>query len=147
MTELLDQYCPSWLREAAIESADPLAGSELDFTVYQSDWDAPRIAATANYSDTKWVTRITFPELELAIDAAEGLAGDVTIGSESVPVQVADDQVQILIGPFNVSGTAEEWRKILERERADSRPLSQCPTMEPSSWTEDHFQFLVISID
>ena len=58
MTELLDQYCPSWLREAAITDADPLAESQLDFTLYQSDWDVGRIVATASHSGSQWTAMI-----------------------------------------------------------------------------------------
>ena len=148
MTSLLDEYCPSWLRNAVIESADPLAGSELDFTVYQSEWDTPRIVGTAVHSGTKWATTISLADLESAIDAAaEGLDSDVMIGVESVPVQVADDKVQIRIGPFSVTGTADEWRKVLERERADSFPLSQSPIVDPQPWTGEYVQFPVMSID
>jgi hypothetical protein len=148
MTKLLNQFCPAWLRDATIEPVDPLAGSELDFTAYQSDWDAGRLVATAKHNGMQWITALSIPDLESALDAAaEGLASDVTIAGESVPVTVHDDSVQIDLGPFIVTGALDEWRKLLDRERADALPLSQCPAVETRPWTGERVQFPITNID
>jgi hypothetical protein len=148
MTTLLDHYCPPWLREAASADADPLAGSELAFTVYQSDWDAGRIVATAKHANNQWAATITLPDLESALDAAsEGLASDVTVGGEVLPVTVDEDGAQIPIGPFIVTGTVDDWRVLLARERAETLPLSQCPVMDPVPWNAERLQFPVANVD
>ena len=89
-----------------------------------------------------------YPDLESAFDAAsDGLASDVTIGGESVPVQVDNDGVQIPFGPFIVTGTVEEWRMTVARELAEALPLSQSPAVESLPWTGHQVQFPVTSID
>jgi hypothetical protein len=125
-----------------------LAGAELEFTAYQSDWDAGRIVATASRDGSQWTAIIAIPDLESALEAAaEGLASDVTVGGESVPVRVDEDKVQIPVGPFIVSGTTEEWRRTMERERSEARPLSHCPVSETQSWIGERILFPVTSID
>jgi hypothetical protein len=148
MTSLLDQFCPAWLGDAAIAPTDPLAGWELDFTVYQSDWDAGRIMVTAKQDGTDWIAMIGVPDLESALEAAsEGLASDVTVCDETVPVTADDDEVQIPIGPFIVTGSLDDWLKVLDRERAEALPLSQCPTVETEPWRGERVQFPVTNID
>jgi hypothetical protein len=148
MTSLLDRFCPHWLGEATGATIDPLAGSELDFTLYQSDWDAGRIVATAKHSGSQWAAAIALPDLESALDAAaEGLASDVTVGGEAVPVTVDDDGARIPIGPFLVTGTVDDWRTLVTRERAETLPLSQCPVIDSRPWTAARLQFPVADID
>lgn len=148
MTDLLDQYCPPWLRETVITGADPLAGAELDFTVYKSDWDAGRIVATAKHNGNQWQAVIGLPDLESAIEAAsEGLASDVPVGGDPCPVTVDEDGAQIPIGPFLVTGTVDDWRALLVREQAETLPLSQCPVIDTSPWTAGRLQFPVANID
>jgi hypothetical protein len=148
MTSLLDRFCPHWLGKATGATIDPLAGSELDFTLYQSDWDAGRIVATAKHSGSQWAAAIALPDLESALDAAaEGLASDVTVGGESVPVTVDDDGARIPIGPFLVTGTVDDWRTLVTRERAETLPLSQCPVIDSRPWTAARLQFPVADID
>jgi hypothetical protein len=148
MTDLLDQYCPPWLREAVITDADPLAGAELDFTVYKSDWDAGRIVATAKHNGNRWRGVIGLPDLESAIEAAsEGLASDVFVGGDPCPVTVDEDGAQVPIGPFLVTGTVDDWRTLLVRERAETLPISQCPVIDASPWIADRIQFPVANID
>jgi hypothetical protein len=148
MTGLLDRFCPPWLRDAVIALDDPLAGSQLDFAAYLSDWDAGRIVATAKHDDTEWTAAIAIPDLESALGAAsEGLDSDLTIGGESTPVHIDDDGVHIPLGPFIATGTLDDWRNVLDRERADALPLSQCPALATEPWTGERLQFPVTNID
>lgn len=148
MTSLLDKFCPAWLSASVVAPDDPLAGSQLQFTAYQSDWDSGLIVGIATHDGSRWIATIGIPDLETALDAAsDGLASDVTIGGEGVPVQVDNDGVQISFGPFIVTGTVEEWRKTVARERAEALPLSQSPTVKSLAWTGHQVQFPVTSID
>ena len=145
---LLDQFCPPWLGEAGATTVDPLAGAELDFTLYRSDWDVGRIVVTAKQAGTQWTAAIALPDLVSAVDAAsEGLASDVTIGTEVLPVIVDDDGARIPIGPFLVTGTIDDWRTMLTREQAAAQPLSQCPVVDAHPWTAERLQFPVANID
>lgn len=148
MTSLLDQFCPPWLGQAVARTADPLTGAELDFTLYRSDWDAGRIVATAKQNGSQWVAAIALPDLESAVEAAsEGLASDVTIGTETLPLTVDDDGARIPIGPFLVTGTIDDWRTMLTREQSAAQPLSRCPVIDTQPWTAERLQFPVTSID
>ena len=79
--------------------------------------------------------------------AAEGLASDVTVGGEALPVIVDDDRACIPIGPFLVTGTVDDWRTLLARERAEILPLSQCPAIDSRPWTAERLQFPVVNVD
>jgi hypothetical protein len=148
MTELLDRFQPPWLKEAAEPQPDPLAGFTLDFTLYQSDWDAGKIVATANYHDAPWTGTVAVSDLTSVLDAAaDGLDSDIKIGSDTVPVHLDDEEMQIQFGPFLVTGTVDAWRKTLDRELADALPLSQCPAVEEVHWDGDPAQFPVTSAD
>lgn len=95
-TSLLGQFCPPWLGQAVATTADPLTGAELDFTLYRSNWDTGRIVATAKRNGSQWVAAIALPVFEFAVEAAlEGLASDVTIGTETLPVTVDEDGARI----------------------------------------------------
>lgn len=148
MTSLLDQFCPPWLGQAVATTADPLTGAELDFTLYRSDWDVGRIVATAKQNGSQWAAAIALPDLESALDAAaEGLASDITIGTDILPVTVDDDGARIPIGPFLVTGAIDDWRAMLTHELSAAQPLSQCPVIDTQPWTTERLQFPVTSID
>jgi hypothetical protein len=148
MTALLDKFRPSWLDTAATAESDPLAGSELELTLYKSDLDRGRIVAAAQHKNVKWMATIVVPNLTSALDAAaEGLDSDVEIGGESVPVHLDSEEVQVPFGPFLVTGTIEEWRNALDNEQADALPLSQCPSIPAQLWEGERVPFPVTSAD
>ena len=148
MTELLDGFRPHWLDQAAIAEPDPLSGSALEFTLYESEWDASRMVATAQHHDVRWVAAIVVAELTSALDAAaEGLDGDIEIAGQSTPVRFDGDEVQIPIGPFLVTGTVDAWRKTLDREHADARPLSQLPNIAAEPWQGELTLFPVTNVE
>jgi hypothetical protein len=148
MTALLDKFRPSWLDTASTAESDPLAGSELELTLYESEWDKGRIVAAARHNDVQWVASVVVPNLAAALDAAaDGLDSDVEIGGESVPVHLDSDEVQVPFGPFLVTGTVEEWWNALDRERAAAQPLSQCPNVPPQVWEGERVLFPVTSVD
>lgn len=148
MTELLDQYRPQWLDHAATENADPLSGALLEFTIYESQWDASRLVITAQHQDVRWVASIALSDLESAlVGAAEGLDGDIEIAGQDAPVKLDGDDVQIPLGPFLVTGTVDAWRKTLEREHGESLPLSQIPVIETQSYQGELTLFPVANVE
>jgi hypothetical protein len=87
-------------------------------------------------------------DLESVLDAAsEGLASDITIGGESLPVNVDNDEIQIPIGPFIVAGTLDDWCRVLDREKGEALPLSQCPTLGTEPWMGERVHFPAANID
>lgn len=147
MSELLDSYRPGWLDQLATEP-DPLAGSSLEFTLYQSSWDTGRLVAVAKLPGVEWSAVIGLSDLDAALDAAtEGLASDIEIAGETVPVKLEGDTVEIPIGPFIVTGTLEAWRQTIEREREDALPLSQAPQIGGTAWENERTAFPVSSVE
>ena len=148
MTDLLDRFRPHWLDQAATAEPGPLSGSVLEFSLYESDWDASRIVATAQHHDIQWAGPIAVLELSSALDAAaEGLDGDIEIAGQSLPVRLDGDEAQIPIGPFLVTGTVDAWRKTLAREHADARPLSQFPSVVAGPWQGELTLFPVTNVE
>lgn len=147
MTRLLDRFRPAWLDQEGA-SADPIAGSALEFTLYEAPGQSGKLVATALRDGAHWLAMINMSELESAIeDAAEGLDSDFEIAEESVPVRAESDTTEVPIGPFLVTGTADAWQATLERERQDARPLSQCPDVPVTPWQGERVSFPVTSID
>jgi hypothetical protein len=148
MTLLLDLYQPSWLVDAAAAETDALAGCELDFTCYESDWDAGQVVATAVRGDSIWSATMNVNDLSSALDAAgEGLDSDVAVAGQSIPVRLDGEDVQVQIGPFQVTGTVDDWRKLVERARADAQPISQLPATDSAPWDGQPLPFPVSSVD
>ena len=148
MTQLLDSFRPSWLEHAVAAETDPLAGRELLFTSYESAWDVAKIVAIAKRDGATWSGVVLVPNLMSSLNEAdEGLNSDIEIADESVPIHLDGEEVQIRFGPFLATGTVEEWRKVLDRERADAQPLSQCPIVTTQPWVGDPIPFPVTSID
>lgn len=146
MTRLVDVYRPAWLDEVTSAAADVLDGCTLELTVYESDGDTGRIVAVAHTPDATWTSAIGLAELEAVLDAAAAnLDADLAVAGETVPVRVADEDIEIPIGPFLVVGAAEDWRQVIERERADRLPSSDCPLVESQAWTGQHIRFPVLS--
>ncbi|HET9895155.1 MAG TPA: DUF262 domain-containing protein [Streptosporangiaceae bacterium] len=149
MTELLDQYRPQWLGQAATADADPLAGSSVDFTIYESRWDASRMLIAATRDDVQWKGVLALADLEAVLEsAASGLDGDIKVGDQEVPVTLDGDDVQIPLGPFLITGSVEEWRKALEREREEGTlPLSQLPNPDSVPWQADLALFPMANVE
>ncbi|MGC4789219.1 GmrSD restriction endonuclease domain-containing protein [Micromonospora sp. DT178] len=149
MNALLDRFRPSFLDEVPIENADPSAGLSLDLALYGSVRDGGRIVFTASGDGISWTGWASMAELDNAIESARiaGIDSDVTIGGESVPVEMIEDSLQMHIGPFLVTGTPEEWRTVFDRELDTSQPLSALPRVEAKPWDGEPIKFPITSTD
>lgn len=147
MTDLLDRFRPAWMDEAPLV-ADPLADCSLEFVLYQSAWDAGRIIAVAQRDGSTWTGSFGLADLVSALGAADGgLDSDLEISGEVCPLRVEGDSVNLTIGPFTVSGTLDEWRQMVEREKNDALPLSQCPHVAATPWEGDQTVLPVTGIE
>ncbi|SHG63939.1 GmrSD restriction endonuclease domain-containing protein [Streptoalloteichus hindustanus] len=148
MTALLDRFRPSWVAPLG-GSADPLAGRSLEFQLYrgQAQTDGS-LVVTARTGTDEWSAALGLADLESALRAAEsGLDSDVDIAGEIVPVRVDHEDVEILMGPFLVSGSMAEWKQTLDRERADALPWSKYPVIDPRPWRGERVRFPVANVD
>lgn len=164
MTAYLNRLRPLWLDT----HEDPVAlppGTQLKFVRYRSSWDEGRIIAAARYDNREWVGIFSAAALlEILKDIEHELGGQsnndlpedkygyveddltITIGNDSVPVQLDSDSLEIQLGPFLVFGTAGEWLDTIERHRSGARRLAELPEVAPTSWDGDPIPFPVRKI-
>lgn len=164
MTAYLNRMRPLWLDTHGDPAALP-PGARLKFVRYRSSWDEGRIIATARYDNREWAGIFSAAALleilkdieqELGARATEDIAEDdygyveddltITIGNDSVPIQLDSGSIQIQFGPFLVLGTAEEWLDTIERHRLHSRQLADLPAISPVRWDGDPIPFPVCKI-
>jgi hypothetical protein len=150
MTGLLDKFRPDWLDETPAGSASETEGMSMRLVLYASAWDPGRLVLTADCKGLRWRASASMEELEQAVNAAgvAGLSGDVEIGGETVPVEVVESAVEVPMGPFVVTGSAEEWEQVFERERAAARSLASYVSAKEPAWNgSERIRFPVTSTD
>jgi hypothetical protein len=149
MTDLLARFRPQWLDRLPAGPAATTDGYKLTMVLYGSAWAAGRLLFRANGVGAAWVGSADMEELSQALTAAgaAGIDSDVEIAGESVPVQVVEDSVEVPIGPFLVSGSADEWEEILTREQSTMQPLGRLPKLVEKPWTGDRIPLPVTSTD
>ncbi len=149
MTVLLDNFRPAWLDQAGTVPSDDIEGLTVDFTLYESSSEDGRLLVNVQTPDTKWTTTISVSALQLALEeAGSGIESDLAVGDEVVAVNVINDDIEIPLGPVVVFGTQQDWAAILDRERADAEPISQCPSVPAATWNgELRRRFPVTSSD
>jgi hypothetical protein len=123
-------------------------GQTLTLTLHSSAWDAGRIFFHATGTGISWRGAASMADLERAVaDAVKGIDGDVEIAEESVPVQVVEDAIEIPIGPYLVTGTADEWLQVFERERSSARPPSMSAPHLDKPWIGERTRYPITSTD
>ncbi|WP_433557893.1 GmrSD restriction endonuclease domain-containing protein [Pseudonocardia xinjiangensis] len=145
ITELLDVYRPAWL-DRLPGLVGPPNGPMLTLALYGGAWDTGSILFTVSGEGRLWTGTAAMADLKATVLAVgkTGLDGELDISGEPVPVEVIGDQVVVPIGPYDVSGTVEEWVAVFERERADARPPFAAPTNPLSEpWQGDRVPFAV----
>ncbi|ANZ34902.1 hypothetical protein BBK82_01215 [Lentzea guizhouensis] len=146
MTSLLNRFKPDWL-VSADQPVDPIAGSVLEFVLYENPTGESVIVATAS-GEFDWSGTVSVVELnDVLAAAAAGVDGDLMVSGESVPVRVDDEAIEIPIGPFLVTGTASEWWKVLDREKDDAQPMRAYVERATAAWNGEHVIFPVTSVD
>jgi hypothetical protein len=135
MTELLDDFRPGWLDQASPTPPDNIEGITVDFTLYESLWEDSRLLVNVRTPDTKWTATLNANALRLALEEAEsGIQSELTIGDEITAVNVSNYDIEIAMGPVVVFGTQQDWAAMLDRERAEAEPISQCPSVPAPKW-------------
>ncbi|GAA3458843.1 DUF262 domain-containing protein [Saccharothrix longispora] len=147
MTGLLERFRPSWLPPSS-ESTNPLSGAVLEFEWYDNPIGDDVLLARARTNEGTWSGTMSAADLGDVVAAAEaGVDGDLAIAGESTPVRVQDELLEIPVGPFVVTGTLPEWRKVLDRERGDARPVAALTEPGTDRWKGEQLIFPVTSVD
>jgi hypothetical protein len=137
MTDLLDSFRPAWLDRVPGGDLVPADRPVLSMSLYASAWDPGRLVLTAGGAAPAWTGSASMAELEHTVSAVArtGIDSDVEISGESVPVRSQGETVEVQIGPFRVVGTEAEWQQVLDREKADARPLTDAPAVPARPWS------------
>jgi hypothetical protein len=149
MTDLLERFCPQWLAQLPAEKATSTDGYKMTLVLYGSAWTSGRLVFRARGDGVSWLGSVDMEDLSQAVTAAAmaGIDSDVEIAGEMVPVQVVDDSVEVPVGPFTLSGSAEEWEEIFAREQASMQPLGRMPEVVDKAWTGERIPLSVMSTD
>ena len=122
----------------------------MNLTIFQSPWDAGKILITAHKGSFQWEGIVSESELSMALETdTDELDEDLHISISGQPTAILSegDNVRIQFGPFLVTGTVTEWKKVLKRARAGARSLSQCPALSTQHWNVEPILFPVTGID
>ena len=149
MTGLLDSFRPAWLDLVPTGPAASTDGYQLTMVLYASAWTAGKLTFRASGTGLSWVGSVDMDELCQAVRSAgtAGIDGDVEICGEAVPVEVVEDAIQVPIGPFLVSGSADEWDEIFAREQATMHPPARMPKVVEQPWTGDRIALSISDTD
>lgn len=119
MTSFLDSLRPTNVPADAPETADPMTGEQLVISVVTPTHD-PRdgvLTFSASRGPEAWKVAIAMDAFEAALnDMRNGLASEVLLGSEIVPLDPERDEIALPVGPLLVTGSHDDWWKIIERE-------------------------------
>ena len=131
MTGVLDRFAPPDLTgDVAVE--DPAAGERLTLATYGDGQDDPRatliVHAAANGSS--WESALVLRDFVLLVsDLENGYSGGLVIAGEAIEIESGAEAIKLPFGPLLARGTVEEWRAVIERERAEMAPSSECPAV------------------
>ncbi len=152
MTELLDSYRPSTVQERAPSVADPTSGESLSLSVYSQTYDPLDgvLVFEASRDEQAWVLSIPMAQMEGVMEDLEsGIASDITLpaGDVIASFEAEAEQIEIPVGPFLVSGTRQDWRKVLSREYDEAViGLDELPSITPSPVWEGELILLLVSM-
>jgi len=145
ITDLLDGYRPAFVTE----TSGATVGSEQAVSVTLYDGSRPRLLFEADRDGERFVAVTQLEDLERFIaDARSQLASSLEIGPETVSTEPENQEIEVPVGPFCLTGSVEDWEAVLRRERADARPLSDAPAfVDSASFDGERELFAVIETD
>lgn len=154
MTDLLDTYRPAGVEQRAPSVSDPTSGDRLSLAVYSETYDPLDgvLVFEASHGGETWTLTVPMAQMELVMDDLEsGLASDlIKAGNELVASFDADaEQIEIPVGPFSLTGTREEWRRVLDREYDEALiGQDQLPSdSRPAEWSGERTPLWILGSD
>ncbi len=83
----------------------------------------------------RWDESLTFAALNaLVSDLEDGRGAELEIGDDYLAFDAEVDLVTVPIGPLDVNGTVEEWRRILDRELDELAASDEISFLESEPW-------------
>jgi len=146
MDALLQSYRPSFLDQAqGVVAGEPEASLEIQ--AFGTSVDAGDIVLTfrASLGDGRWDQSITHTAIVALLgDLEDGRGGELVVGDDYLAFDADADVVTVPIGPLDVTGTVEEWHRILDRELSELAPLDELPATDTSYWEAPRQEFHVL---
>lgn len=144
ITALLNGFRPAFLTGGASRAGDAPPDRSLVLSGFSTAGRAV-LAARAETAGQSWVCWINTAEFDAALDAAAaGLASDVAIGGDTAPMRVDDEGgVTLVLGPFLVRGSLDQWRSAAKDALDDAQPLTACPEPTDEQWPGEPEEFLL----
>ena len=146
MTDLLDRYRPEWVAEPP---ATEVAGAERAVSVTLYEGPSARLLFEANRDGESFLAAAALDDLERFLaDARSQLASTLQIGPEQASTEPEDEEITVPVGPFNLTGSADDWETVLQRERLDARPVAEAPEhVDSERYDGERQAFAVIETD
>lgn len=147
ISALLERFRPAFINAGGAGSLRPEASRRsLVLTGYAAG-SRTLLLAEAEAGAQRWAGRIDTAELDAALDAAaSGLDSDVTVAGETAPLKVDEDGMTLLVGPFKLRGTADQWQAALKEAFSDALPAADCPEAESAAWAGEVEEFLLADV-
>lgn len=81
-------------------------------------------------------------------DLADGWGTELVLGGGSIDLAADISEIVLPMGPVLVSGSPEEWRKVIDRELGDLLPGDELPDIpSPAEWDGPRVPFSVLDAD
>ena len=150
MTSFLDSLRPVSVAADAPEATDPTTGEQLTISLVTPTHD-PRdgvLTFTATRGDDAWSVAIPMDAFEGALlDLRDGLASELPFGAETIPLDPEAEEIALPVGPLLVTGSQDEWWKIVEREYDESRTFEEPAQVVSRSFDGARIAFSVLASD
>lgn len=138
MNELLDSYRPAVLDNVLLAKQDAEQSPTLSIQAFGSADAAYDVLLVfrAAAGGSSWSDSITFASIAGALDdLADGRGTELVFGGSAFDLPAETTELVIPMGPVLVSGSLDEWRKVLDRELDDVLPADEVPHLDhPGDW-------------
>ena len=136
MDEILQSFRPEFLDQATSVAATE-GDASLEIQAFGTSTAAGAIVVRfrASLGEGSWDETVTFAALDsLVSDLEDGRGAELALGGDYLAFDAEVDVVTVPIGPLDVSGAVDEWRRILKRELEELTALDELSTLESMPW-------------
>jgi hypothetical protein len=146
MDEILQSYRPVFLDEApGVAATEADAGLEIQAFGTSAAAGDIVVRFRAALGEGRWDESFTYAALDaLVSDLEDGRGAELVIGDDYLAFDAEVDVVTVPIGPLDVSGTIEEWRRILDRELDELAPSDELSMLDRQQWEGTRHPFHIL---